>query len=418
VKPGSSPLAHFSRSLAVACALVLFVVPARAGEEPGSSLRISLLTMSPGDMAFTKFGHDALLVEDTVSGANRVYNYGTFVFGSPWLALDFLRGNLKYWLSVSSLPTVIRHYAAEQRSISAQELRLPPAERARIAELLATTERSDARYYKYDYYRDNCATRVRDVVDRATGGRLRAVSNGPAPFTYREETLRLTESDVLLSLGLDLAMGPLIDRPLTTWDAEFLPARLADAVRTVRIPGPSGDEPLVVAERVLLSAPGRTLATAPPRYWPSLFAAGLALLGVLTSLGVRAGRGSRAARVTLALLLAMTGLVFGVLGSVIVGLFSLTDHAVTYFDANVLLCTPWSIALAVVARGVARGGFRATSRARALTVASLVTSMLALAALPFSPQKNVEFVAFFLPLWLGASLALLLARRPATEPAR
>ncbi|HVW29948.1 MAG TPA: DUF4105 domain-containing protein [Polyangiaceae bacterium] len=400
------------RACLLACALAAFGARAEAAPlSPGEELRISLLTMSPGDPAFTKFGHDALLVENTATGATRVYNYGTFVFDSPWLAVAFLRGNLRYWLSVSSLSSVVRHYAAENRSIFAQELRIEAAERARIARLLEGTERSDARYYKYDYYRDNCATRVRDVIDGAIAGRLRAASNGPAPFTYRQETLRLTADDVPLALGLDVAMGPLIDRPLSTWESEFLPARLQAAVRSVRVPGANGDEPLVVSERVLLPAKGRTTRDAPPGLLPPLLATGLALGALWISLGVAAGRGSRAARGALSTALPLLGLAAGLLGCTIAGLFSLTDHAVTYYNANVLLATPWSVALPAFARGISRGDVRALGRAGALCTASLASSTLVLVALPFYGQRNGEFVALFLPLWLGASAAIFLFRR-------
>ncbi len=395
----------------VSAFLAFCAAPSLGAEEPGSSLRLSLLTMSPGDQSFTKFGHDALLVEDTATGSALVYNYGTFVFDSPWLAIDFLRGNLKYWLSVSTLPHVIRHYAAERRAITAQELALPPAERWRIADFLARTERSDTRYYKYDYYRDNCATRVRDVIDGAVGGRLRAASQAPAPLTYREETLRLTADDTWLSLGLDLAMGPLIDRPLTVWQSEFLPARLQAAVRGVLVPAPGGDTPLVTGERVLLPAPGRTLRESPPRRWPSLLGAGVASCAALAGLGLLSQRNGRVARALLAVLVALLGLSFGVLGTVIVGLFSLTDHAVTYFDANVLLATPTSLALPFFALGIGKGRPRALRRARDLSALSLVTSALVLAAQPFLTQKNLGFVCFFLPLWLGATLGLTLAGR-------
>ena len=386
--------------------------PPESVEGPGANLRISLLTMSPGDMAFTKFGHDAILVEDIATGDARVYNYGTFVFDSPWLAIAFLRGSLRYWLSVSSLPAVLRHYAAEGRSITAQELRLPAKERDRIARELARTERSDARYYKYDYYRDNCATRVRDVIDGATSGRLRAASAGAAPFTYRQETLRLTADDVPLVLGLDVAMGPLIDRPLSTWESEFLPARLHAAVRDVRVPGPNGDEPLVANERVLLAAPDRRVRAAPPGFVAPLFGAGAALGASLFGLGVAASRGLRVARAALAVLLPLLGLALGLLGLVILGLSTLTDHAVTYRNANVLLVTPWSIALLGYARGIFRGDARSLARARALCLASLVTSLavLLLAPMPFYTQKNSEFVALLLPLWLGATAALSRAR--------
>jgi hypothetical protein len=402
------------RSLLLIVACLLFAAGARADvepHEPGAELRFSLLTMSPGDIAFTKFGHNALLVENTVSGETRVYNYGTFIFDSPWLAVAFLRGSLRYWLSVSSLPNVLRHYAAENRSITAQELRIPPLERERMARFLRSTERSDARYYKYDYYRDNCSTRVRDVLDRAVSGRLSAVSGGRAPFTYRQETLRLTADDVLLALGLDLAMGPLIDRPLTVWESEFLPERLQAAVRDVRVPGPQGEVPLVATERVILPAAGRTPRPAPPRLLLPLLAAGLACGTLLASLGLSARRG--AARAALAVLLSLLGFAFGLLGCVVVGLLSLTDHAVTYFNANVLLATPWSIALPWFFLGIFRGDERALRRAGGLVRASLATSVLVLvfAAMPFYKQKNSEMVAFFLPLWLGATVALTVAKR-------
>jgi hypothetical protein len=142
-----------------------------------------------------------------------------------------------------------------------------------------------------------------------------------------------------------------------------------------------------------------------------LLAAGLVLGALLASLGAASKHG--AARAPLAVLLSLLGFAFGLLGCVVVGLFSLTDHAVTYFNANVLLATPWSIALPWFARGIIRGEARALGRAGVLITASLATSVLvlALAAMPFYTQKNGEIIAFFVPLWLGASVALALVRR-------
>jgi hypothetical protein len=371
--------------------------------------------MSPGDQAFTKFGHDALMVEDASSGSALVYNYGTFVFDSPWLAVAFLRGGLKYWLSVSTLDAVIRHYAAERRSIVCEELRIEAPERLRIAQFLERTEKSSARFYKYDYYRDNCATRVRDVLDRATGGRLHAASLAPTALSYRGETLRSTAADLPLSLGLDVAMGPLIDRPLTVWESEFLPARLASAARRVRVPGPTGEVPFVVAQRVLWKAPERTVLAAPPNFTPRLFAAGLAGLALFSGLSAPAVRRAGAARAGLAVALALVGLVAGTLGCVLAGLASLTDHAVTFWNSNILLFAPFSLALVALAPGVARGAAGALSRARAVAALALATSIAALSlkAFRWTEQQNLEFIALMVPIWLGATVASSLALREA-----
>src|SRR5260221_2928184 len=228
--------------------------------EPGDELGISLLTMSPGDHPFSRFGHDALLVQNRRTGSALVYNYGTFAFDSPWLIVDFLRGSFRYWLSVAPLDAVMLQYARQSRSIVAQELRLSPRERRGVADFLAWNARPENRYYRYDYYRDNCATRVRDVIDRAVSGRLRDVARGRARMTLRQHTLRLTADDRPLYLGLDLAMGDLIDQPITVWDEMFLPARVQEVVRLVRVPGPDGDQPLIRSEHTILDA-----HRAPPR---------------------------------------------------------------------------------------------------------------------------------------------------------
>jgi hypothetical protein len=401
-----------ARVAALSASLLTVAVPARAQEPavPGSELVVSLLTMSPGDQSFTKFGHDALLVEDRQTHTSLVYNYGTFVFDSPWLAVDFLKGSLRYWLSVSTLSAHYRHYAAERRSVVSQELRLEPEERRKVADFLARTAASDARYYRYDYYLDNCATRLRDLLDRATHGALSAASRGRARLTYREETLRLTADDVPLTLGLDLAMGDDIDRPITDFAAAFLPEHLAEAVRRSNVKTPDGEEPLLVRERVLLPAPPRPVHTEPPRLWPPLLVAGMAAGALFAGLGALAST-KKAARLAFAALLGAAGIAVGALGCLMAGLAAFTDHAVTYHNENLLLCTPWSIALGVIAVGVARGKGHAFARARLLVAFSLTTSAagLCLKALPWFDQKNFEFIGLFLPAWAGVMTGLVLA---------
>lgn len=272
-----------------------------AGEQR-SELTISLLTFGPGDHPFYKFGHDALLVHHAREGRDArddVYNYGTFDYRSPTLISDFLKGRLRYWLSVQSLAATVAQYRAENRSILAQELALTPEQRRALADRLAHDALPANRYYRYDYYRDNCSTRVRDAIDTAVGGRLRAASAGPASLTFRGHTERLTADDVPVYLGLDLAMGDVIDEPITQWEEMFLPSMVEERVRHVGNVGnvgnvspstPAADVPLVARETLLLDAHRAPLRESPPRWGVRMGLIGSALGFALAALGARRAR--------------------------------------------------------------------------------------------------------------------------------
>jgi hypothetical protein len=313
--------------------------PLAGAAEPGEELTISVLTMGPGDHPFYKFGHNAVLVHDERRHRDDVYNYGTFDFSSPTLVRDFLGGRLLYWLSVQSLGATLAHYRAERRSIVAQELRLTPAERRSLADRLAHDALLENRAYRYDYYRDNCSTRVRDALDAVLDGRLRAASRSPASLTFRGHTERLTADDVGFYLGLDVAMGGAIDQRTTQWEEMFLPSKLQETLRRLRVPTSDGEESFVVRETELLGADRPPLRGAPPR-WGLAFGAGGALAGaVLVILGWKSRR-HRAARVAFGVLLTAMGLVLGLLGCIFVFLWLGTDHLVAHHNENILPLRP------------------------------------------------------------------------------
>src|SRR5262249_20746978 len=170
---------------------------------PGDELSIYPLTFGPGDHPSFKFGHNAILVRDAAAGTERVYNSGTFKFDSPWLIPEFLRGRLTYWLSVSSLETTMAAYQRENRSIFAQELALPPDAKLTLKARLEENARPENRAYRYDYFLDNCSTRVRDALDRTTLGLVHASARGPGRLTLREQALRLTADYLPLYVALD-----------------------------------------------------------------------------------------------------------------------------------------------------------------------------------------------------------------------
>jgi hypothetical protein len=380
--------------------------PPAVASPAGSRASISVLTFGPGDQTFSKFGHDALWVHDPQAPRERrdlVFNYGTFRFDSPWLILDFLKGRLSYWLSVSTLTRTLASYKEQNRSVTAQELALTDAEVQAMTAFLHENAKRENAYYRYDYYRDNCSTRIRDVLDRHLGGQLSAASGAPAPLTYRDHTRRLTVDAPVLFFALDLALGRLVDRPVTQWEEMFLPARVEAKLAELVVPGGT---PLVRRRFSLFEADrAAPLEQAPGFRWGWL----LAGLGLGAGLLALARLERRWARVGLAASLGGLGFLYGLLGALLLVLWLLTDHEVAYWNQNVLLCPVWALALPALVPDLARAKPRHPGLLMRLCGAATVCAVLALLlrALPNS-QHTGPALSFFVPQWLGAGAAVWL----------
>jgi hypothetical protein len=380
---------------------------------PEAALMVHVLTFGPGEHPFFKFGHNAIWVHDRGEGTDLVYNFGTFSFDSPRLILDFLGGRLTYWLSVAALPRVLAGYERENRSISSQRLALTPEEARQLQARLRENARPENRAYKYDYFLDNCSTRVRDVVDAVTGGRLAEVGRWPGRMTLRQHALRMAAEPLWLYLALDLVLGPIADRPTDRWAEMFLPEELASGLAaTVTRSG----APLVVRTAALFRADRPPPRATPPRRAPAFLVTG-ALFG-LFMMALTTGRRS-AGRVLFGVVLALWGLVVGFIGCFLGYAWLFTDHVVAHKNQNILLCAPWAIALAGFGLGVAAGRGGATHTARRLAAAALAAAVAAVIVKVGvgQRQENVALIAFFLPAWMGITSGLArLQRRPA--PAR
>ena len=369
------------------------------------------MTFGPGDHPFFKFGHDALLVRDRATGQDLVYNFGTFRF-APGLIGEFLQGRLTYWLSVSTLPVVMESYERENRTIVLQELALPPAVKRELRARLDENARPDKREYKYDYFLDNCATRVRDAVDRATGGALRTSARAPGRLTLREQALRMTADVPWLYLALDLVLAGATDRPIDRWGEMYIPEELERGLRDVSLAGPNGaPRPLVATEGTAFAANRPPPLERPPARFVSLLLVGLGIGLLFIALGWAAPH-RPAVRALLGLFVAVWGLATGFVGCFLVYAWAFTDHVVAHRNENIFLCAPWAVALLVLGVGVALGWRRATLNALRVAVASLLLALLgwALKAHPAFHQHNAALIALLLPPWFGMSIGLLHAR--------
>jgi hypothetical protein len=266
-------------------------------------------------------------------------------------------------------------------------------------------------FYRYDYFVDNCSTRLRDALDRVLGGALRATTDTiRTPFSYRRESVRLTDADRPIQTGIDIALGRPADVPLTVWESFFIPMRLRDAVRGLTLPTGAEGVPtrLVAEESELAPYPGAPVvnepATAPRLVW-RLLPVGLVLAALVVGIRIMAVS-RRGAAWGLAIVAAAWSLLCGVIGTLLVLAWTATRHVFWARNENLLQLTPVSLVLVVlVPLALLRGRHRRVALAFALIVAALAAFGALMAILP-GGQENRAIVALFLPVHLALAWAL------------
>lgn len=372
-----------------------------SGREPGDDLTVYALTFGPGEHPFLKFGHNAILVQPS-AGPGWVFNFGTFDFADPDLIPKFLRGRFKYWLSVGGAEATMEAYSAENRTILSQELDLAPAQKWALWQALRENARPENRAYLYDYFFDNCSTRVRDAIDRVIDGRLRLAGQAPATRTLRDHALRSVADYLPEYVGLHLGLGRVTDQPIDRWAETFLPERLSDLLRAARLANGTGEKNLVKTEKIIYQSTRPDKPVQPPNWTLYFLGVGVAIGGVLALLG-RIARRRPSARILLGGATATLGGLWGLLGLILVCMWAFTNHKVTYGNANILQFAPWAIVLLGYGVGVMLGRPGATRAAGSLALSAAVLSALGIAckALPGLNQDNWPFVVLSLPIWLG-----------------
>jgi len=347
-----------------------------------------LVSYGPGEIYWQRFGHNAIWVRDGRLGLDHTFNFGFFDFAQEKFFWRFLQGRMLYFSAAQPSAEEFAQYRAENRSIRVQRLDLEREQAARLIRYLVRETRPENRDYLYDYYLNNCATRIRDAVDLALDGRLRETYRPlAAPQSWRDHTRRLAVMDFWLYLGLEIVLGSPVDRPIDRWDEMFIPSRLADAVAELRLPAARGGGPLVVEDRVLLESTLPPPPAEPPRVWPRYL---LAALAVVLAAAV-AGRWLPAT-----LLPRAWFLLAGLAGLALLFFWFGTDHDVAQRNLNVLLLNPlWLLFVPAGRTG------------RFAWPAALAFSVLA-ALLAWLPpgQYSADVLAALLPLNLAAAFAL------------
>lgn len=375
-------------------------------------LSVQLVTFGEGDAIHQYFGHNAMVVRDREREVEAMYNFGMFGFG-PDMLPKYLQGRLDFWAAVTPVEYTYARYIEANRSVRVLELSLSPERKLRLAHRLAFFVRPENRVYRYDHYKDNCSTKLRDLIDEALDGQLKAQNEGPARFTYRGHTARYTEHDPFINLLLTLWMNDSMERPIRAYDQAFLPDELERLVAHSHYRDADGkDMPLVKTEYTLYAARRAKVPEAPSARWPAALGIGAAIGALALVLGRwmagahKQHKSPVVPRVLLASMHSLLGLVLGVPG-LVAGLFLFTEWEVTHWNESLFFANPLSVLGFFLGPAVAFGSKRALRimGLASFALAGTTALLMVLKLLPMFDQHTGLPLALYAPINFGFAAA-------------
>ena len=200
--------------------------------QDSSRIRVSLLTCTPGEELYSIFGHSAIRIIDSNNVTDYVYNYGTFNFDDEGFYLKFVRGKLLYYVSLERADDFIYNYMASGRGITEQLLNLSAEEKITVQKALNENLKEENKYYKYDFFLDNCTTRLRDIITNNKNPKPVLPAVMPVNTRFRQAIHAYLDKggQYWSKLGIDILLGAPTDKIMTAAEQEFLPDNLMSAL--------------------------------------------------------------------------------------------------------------------------------------------------------------------------------------------
>lgn len=327
-----------------------------------------------------------------------MYDWGIFDYNQEHFYLNFARGRMYYYVLASEAGWRIEEAIEEQRDVALVELRLPDEAKFALIDFLRMHITPEANTYLYHFYDDNCATRIRDIIDFATGGQFGLWARSVKGLgTYRQLVMRNMIHSPAIFWALDTLQGKSIDRLPSLYDQMFLPQTLHEAV--LEFTYPDGTK-LAKEVQILQDTTGSKVRhTVPdqlvnPDLWYALFGVLIALLLTLFNTFVPVLR-----RILLFVIL----FALAVMGSVLLFMMVFSDMDMTYFNENILFINP----LLFFPAFTILLGKRKKSRLLAYECAIMIILLLIKWMVPsLAIQDNLRSIEVLLPIYLTTATVI------------
>lgn len=319
------------------CLLLTLSIVSAQKPQLSEQAEISALTIGPGASLNDAFGHSAFRVKDPVLGTDLVFNYGVYDFDTPNFYLKFAQGKLNYLIGVNYYEDFYESYVSQNRSIKEQVLNLNVSEKQTLYTYLLNNIKPENRAYLYDFFYDNCATRIRDVLQVAAENPI--VYNNPPDFepkTFRQLIHDHINFNSWGALGIDIALGSVIDSEATPYEYMFLPEYIFEFFEAATFDN-SSNKAVVKQTHILfdkVAQPESHSFFTSPLFFLSMLSV---LVLYITFMDFKKHRRTK-------WLDAVIFIITGLIGIFILLLWFATDHTGTHQNYNLL----WAFALNII----------------------------------------------------------------------
>jgi len=298
---------------------------------------ISIITIGPGSELYDKFGHSAYRIKDSLSGVDVAFNYGVYDFDTPNFYTKFAQGKLLYELRVDYYQPFLQRYIDENRWVKEQVLNLTHLEKQAVSDFLWNNALPQNKKYKYDFFYDNCATKIRDVLIYVLKDKLEYTEDYiQEELTFRELIQQNLQDNSWGSLGIDVALGAVIDRKAQPIEYQFLPDYIYKGAEHALIHRENGTEPLVKKSKLVFK-------NIPVQQRTDFLLSPFFVLGLFSLLILFVTYKDYRKHTRNVYLDAFLFLLTGVLGVFLVLLWFATDHTATAYNYNMLWAFPISL---------------------------------------------------------------------------
>jgi len=210
-------------------AILILISAGKVFSQNAKDTTVYLLTCGPGTETYSIYGHSALRVEIATKKLDRIYNWGVFDFNTPNFAWKFAKGRLDYMVIEESKDQFLRMYFYENRYVQSQIINLNQEETNKLIALINDNLKPENRKYRYDFFYDDCSTRIRDLLEKSIGDKLLYPPPGNAKLpTFRSMVGKCQAGKPWLNFGIDLIMGSPGDKKASFRDQTFLPIDLQE----------------------------------------------------------------------------------------------------------------------------------------------------------------------------------------------